>query len=61
MRPLNLNSVSYSPDNPPSDNADINRYLVSEFSKIQAAITALSLGHIDMTYVAPSKIGRAHV
>ena len=55
MRTPNLGSVFYAPGEPPNDAAEMQRFLREELQKIAAAITALSLGHIDKTTVAPAK------
>lgn len=55
MRPLNSNSVFYSPDNPPSDIRDLPRYTKIELDKIKTALDILISGHVDTTYVEPAK------
>lgn len=55
MQATNSNSVFYAPAPPPSDPADLSRYLVDEFSKIQTAIMQLAEGHVDVTNVAPKR------
>jgi len=55
VRAYNPNSISYSPAQVPDDNNELRRFLGSELNKIQMAISALSLGHIDKTHVAPAK------
>lgn len=55
MRVSNLSTVFYSPEPVPTDSNELQRFLSTEFFKIQAAITALSLGHLDKTTVAPTK------
>lgn len=55
MRTPTIGSVLYSPNDPPQDPAQLQRYLREEVAKISAAITGLSLGHLDVTYVAPVK------
>ena len=55
MRTPTIGTAFYAPGEPPSDSKDLQNYLREEFQKINAAITALSLGHIDTTYVAPPK------
>lgn len=55
MRTPNLGSVSYAPADPPQDAAEMQRFLREELLKIQAAIQALAVGHLDKTYVAPTK------
>jgi hypothetical protein len=55
MRTPNLGTVQYVPRHPPSDPAELQRYLAEELPNIAAAIMALSLGHLDKTTVAPTK------
>lgn len=55
MRTPTLGTAFYAPGEPPSDPKDLPNYLREEFQKISAAVTSLSLGHIDVTYVAPTK------
>ena len=55
MRTPNLGSVFYAPGNPPSDAAELQRFLREELSKIAGAITALADGHLDVTTVLPVK------
>ncbi len=55
MRPPNSASVAYAPEDPPSDPKLLPRYLSNEFTKIQTAINALAVGHIDKSYVSPGK------
>lgn len=45
----------YAPGEPPSDAAELQRFLRDELQKISAAIAALAAGHLDKTYVAPAK------
>ena len=55
MQPQNSNSIFYSPSNPPNDTKDLQRFLRDELFAIQTAISQLSMGHIDVTNVAPAK------
>lgn len=55
MRAYNPNSISYTAGQVPEDNNELRRYLAYELNKIQMAIGALALGHIDKTHVAPAK------
>ncbi len=55
MRTANNNTISYSPGQVPTDAAEMQRFFTSELQKIAAAITGLSLGHLDKTTVAPTK------
>lgn len=50
-----INTAFYSPNEPPNDPALLPDYLREEFAKIRAAVLAVSLGHLDPTYVAPAK------
>ena len=55
MRTPTIGTAYYAPGEPPQNAADINFYLREEFQKIAAAVTALSLGHLDTTHVEPTK------
>lgn len=55
MRTPTLGTAFYSPSEPPQKAEDINFYLREELQKIAAAVQALSLGHVDITNVAPTK------
>ena len=55
VRTPNLGTVTYSPALTPSDSSEYSRFLTTEFSKIQAAITSLASGHLDMSTVAVTK------
>jgi hypothetical protein len=55
MRTANISSIEYSPNQPPSNPAELQRYLIDEFQRISAAINALSAGHLDKSYAAPEK------
>lgn len=55
MRTPTIGTAFYAPGDVPSDPKELQRYLREEFQKIAAAVTALSLGHLDITNVAPTK------
>ena len=55
MRTPTIGTAFYAPGEPPSDPKDLQNYLREEFQKIATAVTALSLGHLDTTTVAPAK------
>lgn len=55
MRTPNLGSVNYAPGDPPQDAAQLQRFLREELQKIQASLQALAAGHLDKTYVVPTK------
>lgn len=55
MRVLNNNSVFYAPEVVPNRPEDLSMYLQKELDKIKVAIDLLALGHLDKTYVAPTK------
>lgn len=55
MRTPNLGTIQYAPDDPPVDPTELQRYLRHEMEKISAAITALAIGHLDMSTVVPAK------
>jgi len=55
VRTRNLNAVQYSPDQAPTEASGLPRYIYSELLKVQGAITGVANGHLDKTYVAPTK------
>lgn len=55
MRTPTNASVFYAPQDPPSDPEQMGRYVKDELLKIGAVLQLLGSGHIDTTYVAPSK------
>ena len=55
MRTASVSSLFYTPGIPPSDAAEMRRFLFEELGKISAALATLSAGHLDKAYVAPSK------
>lgn len=55
MRTPNIGSIGYTPDDPPSDPNQMQRFLRDELRKISVAIQLLALGHIDKTHVAPAR------
>jgi hypothetical protein len=55
VRVANLSTAFYAPAPVPNDPNDLTRFIASELGKLQAAIAALSAGHLDMVYVAPTK------
>jgi hypothetical protein len=48
-------AIFYKPDLAPSDPKDLGRYVERELEKISQTVALLSLGHIDVTYVAPER------
>jgi hypothetical protein len=55
VRTPTISSAFYAPGQIPADALAIGRFLFDELQKISAAINALSTGHLDKTYVAPTK------
>lgn len=55
VRPANSSSVFYAPAEPPTDAAELQRFLREEFLKLSAAINALAAGQLEETAVAPPK------
>lgn len=55
MRPQNSSATQYNPAEPPSDPAQIPRYLKEEFAKMSAAISALAEGYAPVVYALPAK------
>jgi hypothetical protein len=64
MRPKSISTVSYEPSQVPADISDIDvlrRYLREEFDRIAATVRLLAAGHLDPTYVAPTKPRRGDI
>lgn len=55
MRAPNGSGAHYSPGEPPTDAAQMQRFLREELQRISFAISALAAGHFDKTTVAPAK------
>jgi len=55
MRPLNQNTVFYVPETSPSDPNQLSAFIDRELQRVKMAIDLLALGHLDKTYVAPTK------
>ena len=55
MRTPNLGTVFYAPGEPPTDAAEMQRFLREELQKIGAAVTALAAGHLDKQTTLPAK------
>lgn len=55
MRTPNIGTIGYSPDDPPSEPAQLQRFLRDELRKISGSIQLLALGHLDKTNAAPAK------
>jgi len=55
MRTPSISTIFYAPSEPPSNAAEVQRFLREELQKISYAITALAAGHLDKTTVAPAK------
>jgi hypothetical protein len=57
VRTPTLGSVFYAPGDPSAITTlpDLVRFVRDENLKLSAAITALALGHIDVSHVAPAK------
>lgn len=55
MRTPNIGTIGYTPEDPPADPGQHQRFLRDELRKISGAIQLLALGHLDKTTVAPSK------
>ena len=55
MRPLNQNTVFYVPESAPSDASQLQAFIDRELQKVKVAIDLLAAGHVDKTYVAPTK------
>lgn len=55
VRTPNGSGVTYTPGEPPSDAAEMQRFLREELQRVSAAIAALAAGHLDKSHVAPAK------
>lgn len=55
MRTLTNNSVYYSPEPVPSSPQEIPAYIERELQKLRICIDLLALGHLDETFVEPTK------
>lgn len=55
MRTTNQNAFYYSPEPPPSDINQFPAYVERELLKVKMAMDLLALGHLDETFVAPTK------
>jgi len=45
----------FQPTNVPSDASDMPKYLTDTFVQVKAVLDLLRDGHLDVTYVAPTK------
>lgn len=50
-----ISAIAYTPGPVPSDLKELPRWLREEHEKMAAAIRALADGHLETTYVAPSR------
>lgn len=55
MASTNTSGIDYQPSDPPSDPAQLQRFLREELAKIAAAHAALAAGFDLVTYAAPAK------
>lgn len=55
MRPNNQNAIFYTPEPIPAETSQLSNYLERELDKLKIAIDLLALGHLDETFVAPTK------
>lgn len=55
MRPTNSNTQAYQPGDPPSDPAQLRRFLQEELTKLKAAIDAVAEGFAPPVYAPPLK------
>jgi hypothetical protein len=55
MRTTNSNTFGYQPGDPPSDPAQLQRFLREEFIKIKAALDAVADGFDPVTNAPPDK------
>lgn len=50
-----ISSAFYAPLEPPTDPSQLRYYIKDELQKIGAVLQLLAAGHVNATYVAPSK------
>lgn len=55
MNPASSNEIQYMPGDPPSDPAQLQRYLREEMNKIAATVALLAEGFDPVIYKAPPK------
>lgn len=55
MRPTNSSTASYQPADPPSDPAQLQRFLREELLKLKTAIDAVADGFAPVVYAYPPK------
>lgn len=55
MRPTNNSDVLYSPNDPPENPAQLQRYLREEVAKIAAAVQRVADGYLPVVYMPPDK------
>jgi hypothetical protein len=55
LKPKNSSSVQLSGATVPATAEELPKFLNDEIPRIWAAIQALSVGHLDMTYAPPDK------
>lgn len=55
MRPINSSTTSYQPGEPPSDPAQLQRFLREELRKLKAALDAVADGFAPVVYAYPPK------
>ncbi len=55
MRPANSSAAVYVPGEPPSDPAQLQRFLQEEFAKLASIMALQAEGFDPVTYVAPAK------
>lgn len=55
MRTTSIASMVFEQVQPPSDPAQLQRYLIELEQRISAALNSLAAGHLDITYSPPAK------
>lgn len=55
MRTPNLGTISYQPNQVPTDVSALPMFLREELDKVAATFRLLALGHIDRSHAAPLK------
>lgn len=55
MKPTNNADVLYSPNDPPADPQQLQRFLREELAKISVAVNRVADGYDSVTYVEPDK------
>lgn len=55
MRTPTIGSAFYAPSEPPTNPEQLRQYIKDELLKVGAVLQLVATGHVDKTYVAPTK------